>query len=219
MALLVRTRQYDRRRLLDRAARAALGRSGRKRRRAIALYREVLEREPHDPDLHRKIAPLLAREGDRDAAGASYRTAVATFVQRGFVDRAIGVVRDAVERMPRELEFWTELSRLELERGRKADAVGALCAGRRVFRGRRDRRAASALLTAAWRIAPDHLEVGLDLALQLRRAGARDRALQVLDGLPLAPARSLRRVRARQLRVAPGLGTLGRYLRARLLAR
>jgi thioredoxin-like negative regulator of GroEL len=88
-----------------------------------------------------------------------------------------------------------------------------------VFRGRRDRRAASALLTAAWRIAPDHLEVGLDLALQLRRASARDRALQVLDGLPLAPARSLRRVRARQLRVAPGLGTLGRYLRARLLAR
>jgi tetratricopeptide (TPR) repeat protein len=219
LALLARSRQYDRRRLLDRAAKHARGRGRRSRRRAIAAYREVLEREPHDPDLHRKVAPLLAREGDRGAATDSYRTAAETFVQRGFVDRAAGVLRDAVQRMPRELEFWTELARLELERGFKADAVAVLQQGRRVFRGRRDRRAAIALLTAAWRIAPDHLDVGLDLALQLGRAGGRHRAAKVLESLPLEPARSLRRVRARQLRISPGPGTAGRYLRALLLAR
>ena len=219
MALLARTRQYDRRRLLDRAAKAARGRGRRKRRRAIALYRELLEREPHDPDLHRKIAPLLALAGERDAAGESYRTAARTFVERGFVDRAVGVVRDAVERMPRQVQFWSELARLEIERGRKPDAVAALLEGRRVFHRRGDRRAATALLMAAWRIEPTHLEAGLDLALQLSRAGERARALQVLEGLRLEPVRALRRVRARQLRVAPGLASLGRYLRARLLAR
>ena len=219
MALLARRRQYDRRRLLDGAAKAARGRGRRKRRRAIALYREVLEREPHDPDLHRKIAPLLALDGERDAAGESYLTAARTFVERGFVDRAVGVVRDAVERMPRQVQFWSELARLEIERGRKPDAVAALLEGRRVFHRRGDRRAATALLMAAWRIEPTHLEAGLDLALQLSRAGERARALQVLEGLRLEPVRALRRVRARQLRVAPGLASLGRYLRARLLAR
>jgi len=219
MALLARTRQYDRRRLLDRAAKAARSRGRRNRRRAIALYREVLEREPHDPDLHRKIAPLLAVDGERDAAGDSYRTATQTFVERGFVDRAVGVVRDAVQRMPREVKFWTELARLEVERGRKADAVLALLEGRRVFRRRSDRRAAAVLLMAAWRIEPGHLEAGLDLALQLSLAGEQARALRVLEGLPVVPARALRRVRARQLRVAPGLAALGCYLRALLLSR
>ena len=219
MALLARSRQYDRRRLLDGAATAARGRGRRKRRRAIAFYREVLEREPHDPDLHRRIAPLLALDGELAAAGVSYRTARQTYVERGFVDRAVGVSRDAVSRMPRELEFWTELSRLELERGRKVDAIAVLLEGRAVFCKRRDRKQAGTLLTAAWRIAPDHLEVGLDLALQLARAGAHARARRVLRGLPLEPRKSLRRVRARELRIAPGLGTAGRWLRAAVLGR
>jgi len=219
MGLLARTRQYDRRRLLDGAAKASRGHSRRKRRRAIALYREVLEREPHDPDLHRKLAPLHALNGDAAAASASYRTAIETFVERGFPDRAIGVARDAVERLPRNVEFWSELARLELERGRKVDAVEILREARRVFRKRRDRKTVAALLTAAWKIDPQHLEVGLELALQLRRSRRRARALEVLASLPVDTRRSVRRVRGRELRVAPSLPRTGRYLRALLLGR
>lgn len=219
MGLLVRTRQYDRRKLLDGAAKASRSGSRRKRRRAIALYGQVLEREPHDPDLHRKIAPLHALEGDGDKAGASYRSAIDTYVERGFVDRAVGVARDAVEKLPRRVEFWTELSRLELERGRRADAVGALCEARRLFRARRDRKTALALLKAAWSIDPTRPEVGLDLALQLSRARRPRRAAEVLGEIPIDSWRTLRRVRARALRLSPGPAALARYLRALLLGR
>lgn len=214
MALLALERPYDRRRVLDQAAKAMRGRSRRKRRRAIALYREVLRRERDDPDLHRKLADLLARDGDRAAARASYRTACDGYAKRGFVDRTIGVLRDAVERLPRDVEFWIELARLEYERGRRVDALAVLRRGRRQFRRRRDRPAALTLLTAASKLDPQDLEIGLDYALALARAGVKARAIRVLERLPTRTVQALRRVRGRQLRVDPGLGTAGRWLRA-----
>ena len=165
MGLLARRRPYDRRRNLERAALAARGRSKRKRRRAIALYREVLERDPSATDVHRKLAPLLARNGEGEAAARSYHTAADAYVKRGFVEQAIGVYREALVQLPRQVRFWSELAKLELERGRTADALKVLLEGRRVFRRRRDRAHAialllglsliiPALLIAAWRNRP-----------------------------------------------------------------
>lgn len=214
MALLIRERPYDRRRILDQAAKAKRGGSRRKIRRAIALYREVLRREREDPDLHRKLAELLARDGDHAAAAASYRFACEAFSKRGFDDRTIGVLRDAVERIPRVVDFWLELARLEFERGRRVDALAVLLRGRRQFRDRRGRGSALKLLAAASKLEPSDLEIGLDHALELGRAGQRKRAMRVLERLPVSRSADLRRVRARQLRVDPGLATFGRYLRA-----
>jgi tetratricopeptide (TPR) repeat protein len=219
VVLLARERPYDRRRILDRAAKARRGGSRRKIRRAIALYREVLQREPDDPDLHRKLAELLARDGDVAGATASYRFACEAYSKRGFDDRTIGVLRDAVERIPRVADFWLELGRLELERGRRVDAVAVLARGRRQFRHRRRRASALKLLRAASKIDPRDLEIGLDYALQLARNGQKRRALEVLDRLPVARRGALRRVRGRQLRVDFGLASLGRYLRAVLTGR
>ena len=219
MGLLARRRPYDRRRNLERAALAARGRSKRKRRRAIALYREVLERDPSATDVHRKLAPLLARNGEGEAAARSYHTAADAYVKRGFVEQAIGVYREALVQLPRQVRFWSELAKLELERGRTADALKVLLEGRRVFRRRRDRAHAIALLLAARRVAPSHLDTTLDLALQLARAGARDRALRVLHRFPVAGPSALRRLCARELRVAPGLRAAARWLRALLLRR
>ncbi len=219
MALLVLERPYDRRRILDQAAKARRGGSRRKTRRAIALYREVLQREPEDADLHRKLAELLAKDGDPAAAKASYSFACDAYAKRGFTDRAIGVLRDAVERLPRATEFWLELARLELERGRRVDALAVLARGRRQFRPRRRRASALKLLAAASKIDPRDLEIGLDYALQLARDGQKRRALKVLEHLPVVQRGALRRVRGRQLRIDFGLARLGRYLRAVLAGR
>ena len=60
MPLFSRTIPYDRKRLIERAAELE---SGWRWRRALALYRQVLAAEPHDPDLHSRVAPLMARTG------------------------------------------------------------------------------------------------------------------------------------------------------------
>jgi len=212
-------RTYDRRKFLDRAAKATRSGGRRKRRHAIALYREVLAREPADPDLHRKLAELLARDGDLRAAGSSYRLASEGYAKRGFADHAVGVLRDAVHWIPRDVDLWLELARLELERGRRTDSVRVLLDGRRRFRRRKSRPAALKLLTAASKLDPHDLEIGLDLALALRRAGLRARALGVLARLPVRDRTALRRVRGRQLRVDVRPGTAIGYLRALVLGR
>lgn len=217
--MLALKRPYDRRKFLDRAAKAARGRSRRKRRRAIALYREVLDRGPADPDLHRKLAELLAKDGDLGGARSSYRLASAGYAKRGFGDHAVGVLRDAVHWIPRDVDLWLELARLELERGRRTDSLRVLLDGRRRFRRRKARPAALALLTAAAKLDPHDLEIGLDLALQLRRSGSKARAISVLARLPVRDRTALRRVRARQLRVDVCIETVHRYLRALVLGR
>lgn len=214
MALLARERPYDRRRVLDQAAKAMRGRGRRKRRRAIALYREVLRRERDEPDLHRKLAELLVKEGDLEAARASYRSACEGYAKRGFADRKSGVLRDAVQRLPQDVELWLELARLEDERGRPADALAVLRLGRSHFRRRKHRPAALMLLTAASKLAPRDLEIGLDYALALSQAGLARRALRVLERLPTKRPEALRRVRARELRIDFGPRRLLRYLQA-----
>lgn len=195
------------------------GRGRRKRRRAIALYREVLRRERDDPDLHRKLAELLAKDGDLEAARASYRCACEGYAKRGFSERAIGVLRDAVKRLPRDVGFWMELAHLEYERGRRADALAVLRTGRPCFGRRKDRPAALMLLTAASKLDPNDLEIGLDFALALRRAGMKTRALRVLERLPTRSREALRRVRGRALRVDFGASRTIHYLRAWIVGR
>jgi len=68
--VFARRAHYGRLRILGDAARAQ--RKGR-RKKAITLYRQVLEHEPENPDLHRKLAPLLARTRKPAEAWASYR--------------------------------------------------------------------------------------------------------------------------------------------------
>ncbi len=219
MALFQRKESYDRRRLLDRAARAARGRSRRQRRKAVALYRRVLAVEPDNPDLLRKLAPLLAQTDEAADACASYRRAAQEFVERGFFDRAVGVYRDAVRALPHEVSMWKEMAALELQRGRRTDAVAALLTGRRGCRRRKHRDQALALLWAARKIEPTHLELNLDLAGLLARSGARPRALALLDEILPALPESEKRIRARQFRVAPGPGTAWRWLRSALGSR
>jgi tetratricopeptide (TPR) repeat protein len=210
--LFPRRAYYDRLRILADAARAQ--RKGR-RKKAIALYRKILEFEPENPDLHRKLAPLLARTRRPAEAWASYRRAVDGLVRLGFVERAIGVYREAARFLPREVEVWLGLAGLEAQRGRRADAVQVLLAGRGHLRARRDRPRAIRLLSRARELDPACFEAGFDLAGLLARSGQRGRSIFLLNELARgASGRELRRVRARQLRLSPGPRAAWRWLAA-----
>jgi len=210
--LLGRKRPYDRARLFADATRAQ---RGGKPKKAVGLYREILAAEPGDVTVHRRLAPLLARTRQPDEALKSFRRAAEALAAKGFVERALGVYRDAAHHLPRESAVWLAIAELEVSRGRRADAVAALATGRGHLRARRERADALRLLERARELDPANVELGLDLAGLLAKTGARARAAQLLEALARRPrGRALRRVRARQLLLFPGPRACWRWLRA-----
>ena len=210
---ILRRSSYDRRKLLDQA-RAAQGKGRTKK--AIRLYQRILEAEPQDPDIHRKIAPLLARSRQPEAALASFGQAVSGLMKRGMEDKALGVCHETVQFFPQRADVWEAIARLELERKRASDALKALRSGRAHCKGRRRRADALRLLRRALDIAPDDVDIATDLARVLRRSGARVEARNLLAGLAVrVPRRQLRRVRWAQLCVDSTPHRLLAWLRPR----
>lgn len=214
MAWFSRERRYDRARIMSAAAKA---RRRRKHQKALLLYRQVLAKEPDNPDLHRKVAPLLATTRQEAQAWTAYRSAAEGLVRQGFVEQAIGVFREATGYLPRRVEVWLSLAELEVKRNRPADAHKALLDGRRHFRGRKRRSEAIQLLARARRLDPRHFETSFELAGLLARSGARVRAQRMLDELASwVQGSKLRRVRGRQFGLAPSPATGWRWMRAAL---
>lgn len=192
---LFRNKSYDRQRILSKAARA------RKRRRwlqAVELYREVLAREPDNPEILRKVAPLLARTKQPEEAWKTYRKAAERLNAQGFSEQAIGLYREASDYLPWEVVVWKALADLEVARGRPADAIAVLLRGRGHFRSASQRQEALQLLHCARKIDRSNFDVDFDLAALLASSGARPRARQLLEELAArSRSRQLRRVRAR----------------------
>ncbi|MFQ5417398.1 MAG: tetratricopeptide repeat protein [Myxococcota bacterium] len=117
---------YDRSRILEAAAQA---RARKKRKLAIRLYRRVLAVERHDAELHARIAPLLAETGQPFDAWLSYRIAARACLREGRGERALGIYREAAARLPREIQVWQSIARLEFKLGRQRDAVDTLIEG------------------------------------------------------------------------------------------
>src|SRR5258705_2317349 len=135
MAWLGRPKPYDRTRLLAEAARA---RAKGKTKKAVALLETVLRHEPSNAELNRRIAPMFAAVKRMSDAWTSYRIAVASLVKAGFVDQAVGVLREAAGNLGQERAVWEQLADAEQQRGRPIDAHKALLEGRQRFRARRD---------------------------------------------------------------------------------
>jgi thioredoxin-like negative regulator of GroEL len=210
--LLGRKKRYDRSKLLADAATAQ--RKG-KLRKAAALYREVLAVEPGNVDLERKLAPLLAKTKQREEAWASYKRAAEGLAQHGMLDQAAGVYRECAQLLPQQGDLWLALANLEVKRARKADAVKALVDGAARLRRRKDRTLAVRLLERARELEPGDFEVSFALAGRLAGAGKRERALELLEELAVRKTgRMLRRIRGRQLFLAPGPGTAWRWIQA-----
>jgi len=207
----------DRSKLLKRAAAA---RKNGKHKKAITLYRQLLEREPENLDLHIKLAPLLVKARQKSEALSSYKKAATQLVRKGFSEQAIGLLRGAAGELPHEAILWQGLANLEEERGRVVDAVEVLLEGRAHMRSRAKRPQAIQLLTRARAIERTNFTVNYDLACLYAASGQRVSALHLLEELAHLPdRRQLARVRARQFRVTPGMGTAWRWIRALVLRR
>ena len=202
---------YDRRRILERAERAE--RRGQTRR-AIGLYRWVLAVERNNPQLHARLAPLLARIGQDFDAWQSYRCCAETALREQREERALALYRDACRTLPRELEAWQRLAQLLARRGESREALATLLEGSRHFRRRRHRTRAIHLLRLARAVAPWDPDCVLALCGLLARTRQSHEALLLLDGLSRrVDGRALRRVRGAQLRIEGSFAAFWRWLR------
>lgn len=182
-------------------------------RKAIAGYRAALASDPTDPSVNVKLAPLLARIGDAAGGARCFRAAAERHLTAGFVDRAAAVCLNATSVFPLDAGFRLEVARLNLQRGRKVDAVSTLVDGARALTRARRGDAASSLLRRALEISPDDLEAALALAPLLAAEGRRADARALLASAEWrAAGRDLRRVRWAMFRLSPSARTLARAL-------
>ena len=196
-----RTRDYDRKRVLEKASQA---RRRGKRKKAIELYRKVLEDETENVDLHRRLGVLHAEIRRREEALSHFGHAVRGLAARGFPDKAVGLCREAVGFYPTEANVWEAIADLQLARERRADAYDALIEGRGHMRGRKQRNGAIRLLRRACVIEPGRVDLQIDLSNQLARARQRVEARAILDRLVgTTRGRDRRRALAARLRIAP----------------
>jgi tetratricopeptide (TPR) repeat protein len=215
--LFTRHKSYDRFAIL---AAAESARARGRTRKAIAEYRKILEVDPHDHETHGKIAPLLAKKRQLRDAWSSFVTAGEGYLRDGYTDKALAVYTHAARCMPRQIEAWETIARLQVERERRPDAIKALLDGSRHFRGRKLRIQGLRLLRRACEIEPGHFEATFQLGKRLAKAGEKQEARWLLDGLAnWARGRNLRRVRTRLFWMSPTPAAAIRWLGAAISAR
>jgi len=203
---------YDRTRILDAAAKA---RTGGRKRAAVELYRRVLTVEPGDPDLHAKLAPLLAQTGQKFDAWNSFRTAASAYLRTRQVEHVVGVYKEATNLLPDQIEAWRNLAKIYRKVGRKRQAMETLTEARRHFRGRRRRPQAIYLLRRARDLDPWNADLVIDLANLLAKQRQTHEAAWLLEELAKrSEGRDLRRVRGAQCRLSPTLRHTWNWIRA-----
>jgi tetratricopeptide (TPR) repeat protein len=202
---------YDRSKLVARAERA---RKARRTRTAIALYRQVLAVDRELPEIHAKLAPLLARTRQSFDALLSFRAAAEGFMRTNQSDRALATCHDATHHLPRNSEVWQTLSRMQRARGKPDEAARTLLEGRARLTRRSDRAQAIHLLRTAHEMDAWNPAIVLDLAKLLARTQQRAEALLLLEGLAHRVAgRARLRARGRILRLQPRPHHLWLWLR------
>ncbi len=215
--LFTRHKSYDRFAILADAENArAKGRA----RKAIAEYRKILKIDPTDHEIHGKIAPLLAKRRQRREAWSSFVAAGDGYIRDGYEDKALAVYMQAARYMPRQIEVWENIAKLQVERERRPDAIKALLEGSLHFRSRKLRTQGLRLLRRAVEIEPGHFEASFQLAKGLAKAGEKKEAQWLLEGLGnWARGRSRRRVRTRLFWMSPTPAAALRWLVAAGAAR
>jgi len=212
MPLFSRRRVYDRKRLLDQASKLE---SGWRWRRALSLYRQVLAAEPYDPELHARVAPLLARSRRHYEARESYRIAQSEFKRTGKTDRVDQMITGASEALPLDPDVARQRARFERAKNRAGDAMRHLVeTSDRLARKRRGE--AIILLREANAIGPRHPQVLIRLSRLLFRDGQAAEALFWLEQLEgrVGGAELVDVVRLR-FRIDPTFGNLWAWMRCR----
>lgn len=212
MSILSRRIPFDRKILLEQAERLQ---NGRRWRRALVLYRQILAAEPRNAELHFRAAPLFARAGRSAEAWESFALAAEALNQKGDDAQRLRLLRKAGSALPRSVEAHRALARAERAGGNQEAALKALqeCAARLSRRATRSH--AVLLLRDARQMAPESPLVLLDLAQSLGRDGQAAEALFLLDQLDARTAgEDLLRTRSLMWRIEPSLRHSWRYFAA-----
>ena len=221
MSILSRRIPYDRKRLVTRAE--SLDGTWRWRH-ALALYRQILAAEPHNAEIHGRVAPLLARSGRAIEAWESFRTAIRAHRQAGDESSARALRQQAVRTLPKNLDACRMLARAELARQAPQEAIRVLIEGSARFAGRfagkNARGAAIVLLRDARTIDPWNPQAVLALCRLLARDNQPGEALFLLDHLEQRVRNEdLSAVRGLIWSIEPSLRHSWRWMRAASEAR
>jgi len=213
MSLFSRRIPYDRKRLLDLADSL---REGRRWRKALRLYRQILAAEPRNAGIHFRVAPLLARAGKQAEALESFRIAGEALEQAGEEAKVVSIRQQALKALPRSFEACRALARTEISRQRPEQALRLLVQGAHRLRRRKTRGEAIVLLRDAREIEAWNASVVIELARLLAKEGQAAEALFLLDHLDdRAEGDELAAVRRLTWRIEPSLRHTWRWLRSR----
>jgi tetratricopeptide (TPR) repeat protein len=176
------TPTFDRKALAA-AASDARGRGDRKE--ALARYREILQSAPDDFEVHGKLAQLLAESGDLAAASMSFHAGAEGYHKRGFTDRAIALLKQAVEHNRSDVDAWLRIAELTVVRKRLKEAAKILADARAVFRKNKRGSLASAarILDAALTLERDRVDLAIDRARVAKKMGQRSYGILLLTDL------------------------------------
>jgi tetratricopeptide (TPR) repeat protein len=207
---------YSRSEILE-AAGKALAKG--KRKKGIAWYQKLLKADPEDHVVHGKIAPLLAETRQFPESWSSFKASAEGYLCKGFDDKALSIYIQATRYIPREIEAWEAVTRLQVNRRLRADAVKTLINGHRHFRHRKRRQKAIRLLCVAKQLDQWNVEVTVTLARLLAKAGEKRRALQLLAELAeREQGCERRRICGALVRISPTPASVGQWLRAALFS-
>ncbi len=217
MGLFSSSVPYDRTKLLAAASKAQ---AAKRKRRAIALYRRVLAVESGNAELHAHLAPMLADTGQEFDAWLSYSQGGRALEGEGNREGARQLFREATERVPREMDCWLELARLERLDGAAGAARETLLRGARYFRTGKKRARAIYMLRRAREVDPWHVDTVIALARLLAQTRQKEEALMLLHFMSdRVQGRDLLRIRRVQLGVRRSLAHFFLWLRASLSRR
>lgn len=191
------------------------------RKKTIAEYRNLLEREPGNDMIRLRLGDLLAQTEQLAEARDKLLDAARGFEKRGFEDKALATYALAVARMPFDVEVVSLLVDKHLARGHRSQAIKILLETRGKLLRTPERPQAIFLLRRVLEIDPAHDPATMDLALLLARTGHAQEARRMLERLAEdQPRRTmLLRIRGALFRLSPSPASAWRWLRALLLGR
>ena len=204
----------------DLMAKAGKARARGRKKKAIAIYRQLLAGNHDDVDVHAKLAPLLAAKKQQKEAAKSFNLAAESYISKGFDVKAIAVYKQAARYFPTETGLWLNIAKLQVGRQNRTEAVSTLLNGSTHFRKPLHRQKESKLLKAVLSISPWHPYATIALAKNMVKSSNMKEAISLLRGLEKrANGRRLSHARWALFRIQATPANLWRWMRSLILGR
>lgn len=133
-------------------------------RKAIAEYQRIIAAEPKDLRIRIKLLDLYAREGMKSDVIEESRRITSTYVEQGFIPRAIAIWKQVLRIDPENPEIYSALGELYIEQRLLGDALASFKKAVDTLRKLSRLSEAAKLLRRMEEIAPDNAAIKTFLA-------------------------------------------------------